>query len=244
LWPSFNVIELTSERVRADVVSFGYRQDTLGETRISPLVDALREGPHWRPQPVAQQPEAAPERQLAHNSMICALQPSRSPDRWDVHYVRRYEGEPGQAPRSFEDTVDALEDSELVPLNAIADRGANVRTPPCQMRLYRGQEALYRVEGALCRHVREAHRLFGKRWAPYSWLGVMNRYFARRLYLEVRVEHPFDCLQQAFASETDLGTGASAPLPLVEAHADRVVVVYENCAARTLVRIHWPMETA
>ncbi len=242
LWPSFNVIELSESGVKADVVSFAYRGDALGETRVAPLVAAERRGVHWRPQPVAEQPDEAPERQLETNSLICTLQPSVREHRWDVHYVRHYDGGPEQAPESYEDTVDALEDSELVPLNSITRRGVVERTPPCQMRLFRGREAHYRIDGALCRHVTEAHRLFGKHWAPYSWLGVMNRYFSRRLVLEVRAQQA-DHLREAFASETDLGTGASGPLELACVEPGRVVVVYENCPARTLVRIHWPMQS-
>ncbi len=242
LWPSFNVLELSPDGVKADVVSFAYRGEALGETRVVPLVAAERDGVRWHPQPVSDEPEKAPERQLENNTLICTLHPSVRHQRWDVHYVRAYDGEPEHAPDSYEDTVDALEDSELLTLNAVTRRGTIDRFPPCQMRLFRGQKAVYRIDGALCRHIDEAHRLFGKRWAPYCWLGVMNRYFSRRLVLEVRTQHPAH-LRDAFASETDLGSGSSGPVELSLVEPGRVVVVYENCPARTLVRIHWPMET-
>ena len=110
------------------------------------------------------------------------------------------------------------------------------------MKLARGELFTYRIEGALCRDVSEAHRLFGRSWAPYSWLGIMNRYFCRRLYLEVKVDEG-NALSEAFASETDLGSGATGPVAFEVCTPTRVVVVYENCPARTLVRVHWPMES-
>jgi hypothetical protein len=239
LWPSFNVVELTPERLSADVVSFGYRADAIGETRVMPLFGATRRGARWEVAPVSPRPELESERRLNENSLRCRLSPSARERRWDVDYRRLYTGS-SEAPESFEDTVDALEDSTISPTGPDA---ASVRlppSPPCQMPLARDRELRYRIEGALCRHVSEAHRLFGKRWAPYCWLGLMNRYFSRRLLL--KVDAGGAALSGAFASETDLGSGTIQPLALERLASDRVRVVYDNCPPRTLVRIHWPME--
>lgn len=238
LWPSFNAIELDSDSVEADVVSFGYRGDALGETRVTPLVSARRRGVHWDTALVSERPEEPSERRLEENTLSCKLAPSLRPNRWDVEYRRGYTGSSHDAPDSFEDTIDALDDSLLVP----ADAREATLSPPCQLPLRRGQVASFRIEGALCRHVEEAYRLFGRRWAPYSWLGIMNRYFSREVRIEVHAEHGA-LLSEAFASETDLGSGSTRPLPLTECSVRHAVVVFRDCPARTLVRIHWPMDT-
>lgn len=242
LWPSFNVIELDTDGARADVISFGYRGEALGETRVTPLLSARRRAARWEPEPVSTTPEQTPERRLDENSLICSLEPSARPARWDVYYERRYSGALLESPETFEDTVDALEDSELIPIGPNGIQPWLKRSPPCQMKLRRGELVRYRIDGALCRQLSEAHRLFGRSWAPYSWLGIMNRYFCRRLYLEVTVDGGA-ALAEAFASETDLGSGATGPIAFDVSTPTRVVVVYENCPARTLVRVHWPMET-
>lgn len=71
---------------------------------------------------------------------------------------------------------------------------------------------------------------------------VMNRYFCKRLYLEV-TSNDAEVLSEAFASQTDLGSGATGPIRFEICTPRRVVVVYENCPARTLVRVHGPMQS-
>lgn len=58
---------------------------------------------------------------------------------------------------------------------------------------------------------------------------TMNRYFSREVRVEVHAERGA-LLSEAFASETDLGSGSTRPRSLAE------------CSARR-AGVHWPMDT-
>ena len=83
--------------------------------------------------------------------------------------------------------------------------------------------------------------MFGLRWAPYAWQGLMNRYACDEVHLEIRAEGS-RALRGAFASETDLGTGLQKPLALTESSDGAVVIRYRDCPPRTLIRVYWPLE--
>jgi hypothetical protein len=102
---------------------------------------------------------------------------------------------------------------------------------------------LYRVRDAVCRTVPEAQELYGRRASPYEWVGLMNRYLARRARLTL--VGLGDLSRQAFASLTDLGTGLEEPAPVDRsAGGDELRVVVDDCPARSLLRIYWPLEPA
>jgi len=241
LWPSFNWIELDADEVRVDVVSFGYRGESRGQLNVRPLVRAERHGAHWRGMPVKPDNLAAHTQILEDNELVCLL--SRNPNlpRWDCLCERRYSGGP-DAPERFGDAVDALEDSELFVLDERADSRHAALHPPVQLELERGRTTRYRIAGAYCRTIAEAERLFGTRWAPYCWQGLMNRYASKRVRLELRGGGT-GALRGAFASETDLGTGLQQPLLLDAGSTDDAVVIeYPNCPPRTLIRVYWPLQ--
>lgn len=243
LWPSFNLIELTAERVRVDVVSFGYRGDASGMLHSRPLVSAERHGPHWRPLPVKLESDRDYSPSLAQNQLFSRLVANPSAPRWDCICERRYDGRPDLAPERYGDAVDAVEDSELVTIDAAGDAiGAPVH-PPTQLTLERGQVMRYEITRAYCKTVTEAERMFGLRWAPYAWQGLMNRYSCDEVRFELRADGT-QALRGAFASETDLGTGLQRPLALgAESNASSVVIRYRDCPPRTLIRVYWPLES-
>ena len=241
LWPSFNWIELEPDQVRVDVVSFGYRGDSKGHVNVRPLVRAERHGARWRGIPVAPDDLAAHARVLDENELLCWLSLNRDLPRWDCLCERRYSGGP-EAPERFGDAVDALEDSKLFVLDESGQSLAAPLQPPVQLELERGRTTRYRILGAYCRTVAEAERLFGTRWAPYSWQGLMNRYACKRVRLELRGSGRGG-LRGAFASETDLGTGLQQPLLLDAGSTDDTVVIeYPDCPPRTLIRVYWPLQ--
>jgi len=242
LWPSFNLIELTPERVSVDVVSFGYRGDAAGMVHARPLVSAERSGPHWRVVPVNLASEREYSPSLARNELSCRLVPHASSPRWDCVCERRYTGTAGVAPDRYGDAVDALEDSELVLLDAAGSPIGEALHPPTQLTLERGQATRYRITGAYCRTVAEAERMFGLRWAPYAWHGLMNRYACDEVLLQLCTDGT-RALRGAFASETDLGTGLQRPLALdAESTESSVIIRYRDCPPRTLIRVYWPLE--
>ena len=242
LWPSFNVIEIGEDHVQADVVSFGYRDDTRGQTLVRPLVRARREGSRWRVVPLADTDAQGAGPRLRRNELQCRLLPSANASRWHLDCRRRYDGDDASAPDAFMDTIDALEDGELVRLDGSGSAlGERVHTPT-DVELRRGQELRFCIENGVCRTISESTRLFGARWSPYSWMGIMNRYASEHVRIEL-VNDSSRGLAHAFASAIDLGNGMERPLPLSrESTPHRAVLECGDCPPRTLVRVHWPLE--
>jgi 3',5'-cyclic AMP phosphodiesterase CpdA len=186
LWPSFNWIELLPDGLRVDVVSFGYRGEAAGHVNVRPLVRATREGLHWRAVPVRVDTVQGHAPMVDRNELICLLAINPNQPRWDCVCERRYTGEAGSAPELYGDAVDALEDSQLTLVDETGNPLKAPEHPPVQLELELGKTTHYRIAGAYCRTVAEAERLFGTRWAPYSWQGLMNRYASKHVRLEVR----------------------------------------------------------
>jgi Calcineurin-like phosphoesterase len=244
LWPSFNLIELESDRVRVDVVSFGYRAEAAGVVHVRALASAERNGARWRAIPVRLDTSQVHSPAIEKNELICRLAPNEAGTRWDCYCERCYTGQVEIAPDHYGDAVDALDDSDLSELDAYGCAFGTSLHPPTQLTLERGRTTHYRILGAYCRTVAEAERIFGVRWAPYAWQGLMNRYASADVRLEIRAGVP-RALRGAFASETDLGTGLQQPLPLApESTDDLVIIRYRDCPPRTLLRVYWPLEAA
>jgi hypothetical protein len=242
LWPSFNVIELDEDHVLADVVSFGYRDESVGQVLVRPLVRAQRQGARWRVIPFTERDQHGAGPRLERNDLRCTLVPSENTSRWHLECERSYSGVDGTAPDTFMDTIDALEDGELVVLGPDG-RARGAREPtPTDVRLTRGQTLRFCIENGVCRTISESTRLFGARWSPYSWMGIMNRYASDHVRIEISNETSRG-LARAFASAIDLANGMERPLPLApESSAHRAILVCNDCPPRTLLRVHWPLE--
>lgn len=241
LWPSFNSLTLDGSHLQADVVSFGYRGEACGEIVRRPLAAADRKANRLIVRPVERQREVGGARELELNELSCHLSANLRHERWDCFCKRMYSGKAGIAPDSYGDTIDAIEDSSLWVLDDQGRKTGPALTPPTQVTLRRDRVLRYSIDRAYCRTVTEAHRMFGPRWAPYAWQGIMNRYPSKLVRLEVTVEEGA-FLEGAFASETDLGNGQERPLSLSLESSDKCAVLsYENCPPRTLLRIYLPL---
>jgi hypothetical protein len=140
------------------------------------------------------------------------------------------------------DTIDALEDGELTLLDARGHALGVREHTPTDVRLVRGQALHFRIENGVCRTIDESTRLFGKRWSPYSWMGIMNRYTSDHVRIEI-VNDASRGLAHAFASAIDLSNGMERPLSLcADSTPHRAILEYRNCPPRTLLRVHWPLE--
>jgi len=240
LWPSFNVVRLEEERLEIDVVSFGYSEDARGDRAARPLVRARKDGSRWRTAAVRGGSAFTTERRLTSNDLHCIVRPSDDPARWDVEYRRGFDGASGEAPDSFREVVDAIEDGTLEMEASDALRAApSDEHPPFGITLNRGCTSVFTIRRALCRTFDDAARLFGPRHPPYAWLGLMNRYVADLARLEI-VAPDFVC-DGAFASRTDLGTGLEEPCGLERAPGGLVLAV-RSCPPRTMLRVYWPLD--
>ncbi len=233
LWPSFNVVELADGELSVETLSFGYKGRSKGKFGRRKLVRARQLNEAWRVSPVPLDPVAAVGPRLARNHSHCRVHPSSQRDRLDYECLREVVPH-GASPRQYGETVEGIPGASLVASGA----GASVRVAPVRIELELGQSTSYRLTGGLCRTLAESERVYGASSSPYEWLGLMSRYACDDVRLTV--EGLGDLGEQAFASSTDLGTGIEQPLRLERAEGKLVASVH-NCAARTLLRIYFPL---
>jgi len=235
LWPSFNVIEWDEPHLRIDSVSFPWKGGA-GPIALHPLVRAVRSGATWHieKQPFGSEAAAPPE--LEHNSSVIRLAEhgSRHPGRWDYHCERDISSS-GKLVRYVE-TVDGapLGRCFIEPFNAELELPADVH-------LNVDGVTHYRVEGSVFRTLEAARQAQGYRASAFTQVSLMNRYSSRSARLELV---GLDAgLSAAFASATDLGTGQERPLRLKRGPREgSVLAELQDCPARTLLRIYWPLE--
>ncbi len=242
LWPSFNAVRLEAGALSVDTVSFGYKGAKAGRIAIRPLVAARQDGARWSTLPVRIESRGLPGPQLESNESVCRLAPSNdAPDaRWDVIYERRVVRQ-GESPHRYLEHVEGIPGSRLVVLGA-DHRPAETLPVPGRVELDIGSPGVtrYRLEDGVCRTAAEAERVYGSRTAPYEWIGLMNRYDARRARLVI--VGLGDAAREAFASVTDLGTGLEEPAKITRSAGDEVSLTIAPCGPRTLLRIYWPLE--
>src|SRR5450432_159559 len=231
LWPSFNLVELSAERVRVEALSFSPKRSGRPPIRRD-LVRAQRVGAKWELEPIASEVGGVPARVLTDESSY-ALSPSQSSaERWDFVCERRVVVMAGAKLRRYKDFVHALPHT----LDGSRGEGRSYRRVDLSLEA----PTAHRVSDALCRTLAEAARCYG-RGTAYEWVGLLCRYGARAATLRLLPQTKDDF--QPFASVTDLTTGRESParIALRDGHWS---VTIADCAPRTLLRIYWPLATS
>ena len=228
VWPSFNVVELDPESVAIDTAAFGWKGRSRGEVEVTPLVCASRRGSQWRVVPT---PRGARDRgpRLAEDTMRVRLLASRKPGRYDLAIERRLAPDLDARVPHYVETLAPL------PEAAVFVRGVQVDVPhdlPLDF-----EPSRYLVEAGAYRTHAEALRTQRGSAAPYGHVELLVRYRCARAELRV-TGLPF---VEAFASATDAGSGQQSVVPIVR-EDDALVVRLLECPARTLLRLHWPLE--
>ncbi|MBX3245830.1 MAG: metallophosphoesterase [Myxococcales bacterium] len=228
VWPSFNVVELEPDSVAIETAAFGWKGRSRGEVETTPLVWAARSGSQWRVVPVPRGPrERGPK--LAADVMSVRLERSRRPGRWDLAIERRLTPDLDARVPHYVET--------LAPLagGAAFVRGIAVDTPHD---LSLGFEPTrYLLEAGAYRTHAEALRSQRGNAAPYGHVELLVRYRCARAELRA-IGLP---TRDVFASATDAGSGQQTVLP-IERDDGAVIVRLEDCPARTVLRLHWPLE--
>jgi hypothetical protein len=193
-------------------------------------VRAQREGLRWaldtgpRPprefRPVLELNEAKVEllpsqAQLGRVDLAVERRLRSAPEAWLDEYWEVVEGAPGAVARDL----------------VVDDARWKDAKCPARIRVGRDGATRYRVEGALFSNVADA----GK---PFASVELHNRSRARLAQLIVRLG---PVKTTPFASITSLTTGRERPWPLSR-EGDVVTVRHEDCPARTLLRLYWPLE--
>ena len=228
VWPSFNVVELDPESVAIDTAAFGWKGRSRGEVEVTPLVCASRRGSQWRVVPT---PRGARDRgpKLAEDTMSVRLLGSRRAGRYDLAIERRLTPDLDARVPHYVETLAPLSGA------AVFVRGVQVTLPHDLALAF--EPSRYLVEGGAYRTHAEALRTQRGSAAPYGHVELLVRYRCARAELRV-FGVPF---VEIFASATDAGNGQQTVIPVVR-EDDALVVRLTECPARTLLRLHWPLE--
>lgn len=228
VWPSFNVVELEPESVAIDTAAFGWKGRSRGEVEVSPLLWAARQGSQWRVVPTLRGARELGPR-LAFDGMSARLVGSRRAGRWDLAVERRLVADLDARVPHYVETIVPIPGAELFV------RGVKVDAP--QDLPIGFEPTRFLVEGGVYRSHAEALRAQRGQAAPYGQVEMLVRYRCARAELRL-AGLPF---VETFASATDAGSGQQKVLPVVR-EDDEIVVRVDECPARTILRIAWPLE--
>ncbi|MBX2810283.1 MAG: metallophosphoesterase [Myxococcales bacterium] len=239
LWPSFNWVEIDADRLLVQMVSFGWKGTSAGHVVCRPLVQARREGACWYTEPLPSVVEEIAEPILESNQAHFWLEPSVRAEgrRWDSRCVRRVRVRPSTntRPSRYVETLEGLDGAEVW-----VEGLAKKLVLPADVALSFDQHTAYAVAAGIPRTLEEGRRCLGVRSAPFASVALMNRYRAEEVVL--MLEGLGDEASEAFASQTDLGTGLEQPAWLEPVSGPgRVCLKKRGCPARTLLRIYWPL---
>jgi 3',5'-cyclic AMP phosphodiesterase CpdA len=233
LWPSFNVIDWRGEDLSIDTVSFPWKGG--GSLSVYPLVRARRDGAAWNIERLPLVPESDAEPDLERNHSLIRLADSKTDGRWDYACERSVDA--GSKLVRYVETVEGAPGGRCL----IEPFGAEIPLPG-DVHLQIDGTTRYRVESAVFRTLSAATQAQGHRASAFAQVNLMSRYSSRRASLEL--VGLGERAQAAFASATDLGTGSERPVRLSRGGTDgSVTAQLEDCPARTLLRIYWPLET-
>ncbi len=244
LWPSFNVIELDGEQVRAESVAFPPEvgpEVWRGRPRVNrrPLVEAVRQGRQWVPDPEGGAPrEFIPSLEL--NQAEVELRESHDFfDRFDLRVFRRLEPAKDGDLDSYHEVVEGPSAARMIEARANGQPVDDGRVP-VQLVVPLDGTLEYRLLGGACATVSEASKEYGDGTA-FESVSLFNRYRSRVARLTARLG-AVGGTRRPFASVTDLTTGRERAVKLERDEAKGVYTVTVNdCPARTLLRIWWPL---
>jgi 3',5'-cyclic AMP phosphodiesterase CpdA len=230
LWPSFNLVELSDERLRVEALSFSPKRSGRPPVRRD-LVRAKRSRSKWELQPCGLEASDFPARVLSDESTYTLSQSHAQSERWDFVCERRVALKAGAQLRRYKDFVHALPQFPGPAPRKAHGRGYR------RVDISLAEPTAHRATDALCRTLAEAARCYG-RGTAFEWVGLLCRYGADNATLRL-ASRPGDDFQP-FASATDLTTGREQPAR-IELRDGLWTVTLRDCAPRTLIRIYWPL---
>jgi hypothetical protein len=228
LWPSFNLVLLTEDRVRIETVSFSPKKSKRPPLRRE-LARAQRAGNKWDPAPVNFRVKDAAPRVDRDEANFSLSPSSTSRHRWDFACERSVQLKPGAKLRRYVDFVHAL---PPLTKGARAEVRANRR-----IELMTDAPTRYQIRDGLCRTLDEGARAYGA-GSAFEWVGLLCRYGAARATL--RLACTDSALREPFGSVTDLTIGRERPTKIAVLD-DHWTVTWESCPPRSLLRIYWPL---
>ncbi len=229
LWPSLNVLELEEHRVTVTTHPWSPHQP---ERRATPktLVRAKRDGVQWQLDD-ARPDDGEFEPVLLRNELELSLTPSQARvGRLDVVATRRLTAHPRAWLDGYWEVLDGAPGAMVRELVVGGERRRDERCP-ARIKVPKDGTATYRVEGAV------PSNLESRDERAYASVELHCRSRADVAVLKV---HLGPVKSAPFASLTDLTTGRERPVPFTR-DGDVVTVTVNRCAARTRVRLYWPL---
>ena len=227
LWPSFNLVQFLEHEVQIESIAFSPKPSARPPVRRQ-LASARIDGPKWKPNPVTfRVKDPAPRVEIDEAQYL--LTPSTLfADRWDLRCERRVELRQGARLKRYVEFVRARPTT----------LGARVRRRDGQhVELATNGVTRYEVNGALGRTPTSAARVHGSPTA-FEWVGLLCRYGAARATLRLSRTNAEGL--EPFGSVTDLTIGRERPVR-ISAADDHWMLTAGPCAARSLLRIYWPI---
>lgn len=226
LWPSFNLVRLTGDRVDIEAVSFSPKRTTRPAVRRD-LARVKRTGNGWEPDPASETVRNATTRVKLDEARF-VLSPSRShcETYWDCTCERHVQLFPEAKLRRYVDFVrPSLSAGHVRPVARRIDLNVNGVTA------YTITEGLRRTSASSGPARRAA--------LAFEWVGLLSRYGGATVRLALAHEHARALVP--FASVTDLATGKVRPAA-VEDSVHEWSVTLVDCPPRTMLRIYWLLE--
>jgi hypothetical protein len=229
LWPSFNLVRLSSSEVRIEALAFSPKAAARQPLRrqLAGARIASSAGSKWAPEPVSFQVKD-PAPRVGLDDARYVLAPSSSSDSWDYVCERRVELVPGARLRRYVDFVHTLR--HRIGRRALLRDGRLIE-------LTLGGVTRYEESNALCRTLAMGERARGPGTA-FEWVGLLCRYGALRAALRLARESALGV--EPFGSLTDLTIGRERPVRL-ETDGEFWTLSAESCPPRSLLRIYWPL---
>ncbi|MFO0599584.1 MAG: metallophosphoesterase [Myxococcaceae bacterium] len=230
LWPSVNFVEVEPDEVVVTSQAWSpfnpERRSTLRR-----LVRARRQGLRWLADEAPPPPvEFLPV--LMKNEARITLSPCSSMlGRLDVHTTRQLESHERAVLENYWEVVTGPPGAQLKDARVDGKPRRDAKCP-AKIRVGRDGTTTFRVEGGAHVAIADAEG------NAFDAVSLLNRSRAALARLEVDLG---PVKTEPFVSVTNLTTGRERPWPF-EREGRMVRVTYENCPARTLLRVYWPLE--
>lgn len=230
LWPSVNFLEVSGESVTVTSQAWSPWAPSR-RSSVRRLVHARREGTRWLAAEAPQ--ESGPfVPVLRSNEAHVALRPcSGHLGRLDVQVERRLASAEGAQLEEYWEVVTGAPNATLrdAVMGGKARRDAKL---PAKIKVPRDGVTHFRVEGGALQTVHDGEG------EAFDCVELLNRSRSSRAKLVVDLG---PVTTEPFASVTNLTTGKERPWPF-KRDGQTVTVEFNDCPARTLLRVYWPLQ--
>jgi 3',5'-cyclic AMP phosphodiesterase CpdA len=240
LWPSFNIVDIDDTALRITALAYPYdrHRDRKPVSRLLIKAQCHTDEGEWRVQFDERPcPGSSGPRLVSNHAGFRLEGAGPNTPRWNAIVERTLTA----SPTFSEPYVESVEGAPKAYLDEVAvKKPPESNECPTRVEIEIGKLNRYRLIGGLCGTFSEARICYGDRTAPYDWVDLFNRFHCKEAKLVLR-GFPDAMDDRPFGSIVDLTTGIEKPSKLEHKEDGDYVLLMENCPARTLLRIFWPL---